>query len=155
MKLFLFLERSKKAPANNLGEAELDKTGKDDSPVDNPQKEQWAGLDSNQRKLTLMGLQPIPFSHSGTDPFQLSNDAKAIRYNLARLLSRSNIQFNKIGFVFWVVIHKKYSKSSYYLYLKELNTILPILILALFSIFWSLVYSLASLVHLRLALFCR
>ena len=29
---------------------------------------QWAGLDSNQRKLTLMGLQPIPFSHSGTDP---------------------------------------------------------------------------------------
>ncbi len=28
----------------------------------------WAGLDSNQRKLTLMGLQPIPFSHSGTDP---------------------------------------------------------------------------------------
>ena len=29
---------------------------------------QWAGLDSNQRKLTLMGLQPIPFNHSGTDP---------------------------------------------------------------------------------------
>lgn len=30
---------------------------------------QWAGLDSNQRRLTPMGLQPIPFSHSGTDPF--------------------------------------------------------------------------------------
>ena len=28
----------------------------------------WAGLDSNQRKLTLTGLQPVPFSHSGTDP---------------------------------------------------------------------------------------
>ena len=30
--------------------------------------QKWAGLDSNQRKLTLMGLQPIPFSLSGTDP---------------------------------------------------------------------------------------
>ena len=29
----------------------------------------WAGLDSNQRRLTPMGLQPIPFSRSGTDPF--------------------------------------------------------------------------------------
>ncbi len=29
---------------------------------------QWAELDSNQRRLTPMGLQPIPFSHSGTDP---------------------------------------------------------------------------------------
>ncbi len=28
----------------------------------------WAGLDSNQRRLTPMGLQPIPFSLSGTDP---------------------------------------------------------------------------------------
>ena len=28
----------------------------------------WAGLDSNQRKLPLMDLQSIPFSHSGTDP---------------------------------------------------------------------------------------
>jgi hypothetical protein len=34
-----------------------------------PQKEKWAGLDSNQRKLTLTGLQPVPFSLSGTDPF--------------------------------------------------------------------------------------
>lgn len=29
---------------------------------------QWAGLDSNQRRLTPTGLQPVPFSHSGTDP---------------------------------------------------------------------------------------
>ena len=28
----------------------------------------WAELDSNQRKLTLTGLQPVPFSHSGIDP---------------------------------------------------------------------------------------
>ena len=28
----------------------------------------WAGQESNLRKLTLMGLQPIPFDHSGTDP---------------------------------------------------------------------------------------
>ena len=39
------------------------------SSADNSEKNNWAGLDSNQRKLTLMGLQPIPFSHSGTDPF--------------------------------------------------------------------------------------
>jgi hypothetical protein len=30
---------------------------------------QWAGLDSNQRRLTPTGLQPVPFSHSGTDPY--------------------------------------------------------------------------------------
>ena len=36
--------------------------------ADNPQKEHWAGLDSNQRRLAPMGLQPIPFNHSGTDP---------------------------------------------------------------------------------------
>ena len=29
---------------------------------------QWAGLDSNQRRLTPAGLQPAPFSRSGTDP---------------------------------------------------------------------------------------
>ena len=40
----------------------------DDSPVEIPHKKQWAGLDSNQRKLTLTGLQPVPFSLSGTDP---------------------------------------------------------------------------------------
>ncbi len=28
----------------------------------------WAGLDSNQRRLTPTGLQPVPFSRSGTDP---------------------------------------------------------------------------------------
>jgi len=33
----------------------------------------WAGLDSNQRRLTPMGLQPIPFSHSGTDPNERSD----------------------------------------------------------------------------------
>ena len=38
------------------------------SSSDNKAKTQWAGLDSNQRRLTPMGLQPIPFSHSGTDP---------------------------------------------------------------------------------------
>ena len=35
---------------------------------DNEANSDWAGLDSNQRRLTPMGLQPIPFSHSGTDP---------------------------------------------------------------------------------------
>jgi hypothetical protein len=34
----------------------------------NPKKENWAGLESNQRRLAPMGLQPIPFSRSGTDP---------------------------------------------------------------------------------------
>jgi len=37
-------------------------------PVDNPPKNNWAGLDLNQRRLTPTGLQPVPFSHSGTDP---------------------------------------------------------------------------------------
>ena len=36
--------------------------------IGNPKKENWAGLESNQRRLTPMGLQPIPFSRSGTDP---------------------------------------------------------------------------------------
>ena len=31
-------------------------------------KSRWAGLDSNQRSGNAMGLQPIPFGHSGTDP---------------------------------------------------------------------------------------
>ncbi len=26
-------------------------------------------MDSNHRKLALTGLQPVPFSHSGTDPY--------------------------------------------------------------------------------------
>ena len=46
--------------------------------VQNPQK--WAGLDSNQRKLTLMGLQPIPFSHSGTDPIVNSCRSIVLQY---------------------------------------------------------------------------
>ncbi len=41
------------------------------SAIDIPPKEKWAGLDSNQRKLTLTGLQPVPFSLSGTDPFHI------------------------------------------------------------------------------------
>jgi hypothetical protein len=36
--------------------------------IDTDSNRQWVGLDSNQRRLTPMGLQPIPFSHSGTDP---------------------------------------------------------------------------------------
>ncbi len=40
---------------------------------ENTQKpKKWAGLDSNQRRLTPTGLQPVPFSHSGTDPFCLN-----------------------------------------------------------------------------------
>ena len=30
----------------------------------------WAGQDSNLRRLTPTGLQPVPFSHSGTDPLE-------------------------------------------------------------------------------------
>ena len=32
--------------------------------------EEWAGLDLNQRRLSPAGLQPAPFSRSGTDPFR-------------------------------------------------------------------------------------
>ncbi len=32
------------------------------------QSEDWAGVDSNHRKLSLMDLQSIPFSRSGTYP---------------------------------------------------------------------------------------
>ena len=53
---------------NTLSEVQLGTKSDEVSSVDTPQKKQWAGLDSNQRKLTLMGLQPIPFSRSGTDP---------------------------------------------------------------------------------------
>jgi hypothetical protein len=34
--------------------------------MQNPAK--WAGLESNQRRLTPTGLQPVPFGRSGTDP---------------------------------------------------------------------------------------
>ena len=41
--------------------------------TDTGSNRQWAELDSNQRKLTLTGLQPVPFSHSGTDPNEKSD----------------------------------------------------------------------------------
>ncbi len=59
-------------PDNTLSEVKLGTESNGMSYVDNPPKKQWAGLDSNQRKLTLTGLQPVPFSLSGTDPFQLT-----------------------------------------------------------------------------------
>ena len=37
----------------------------------------WAGVDSNHRRLTPTGLQPVPFSHSGTDPNQSGHFIKA------------------------------------------------------------------------------
>ena len=49
----------KKAKSIPKSEKKGKKTGK---------RRDWAGLDLNQRRLTPMGLQPIPFSHSGTDP---------------------------------------------------------------------------------------
>ena len=55
-------------PHNILSEVKLSTKSNRMSSVDTPQKKQWAGLDSNQRKLTLTGLQPVPFSLSGTDP---------------------------------------------------------------------------------------
>ncbi len=49
-------------------------------PIITPTKKEWAGLDSNQRRLTPTGLQPVPFSLSGTDPFVLCmSDKSAIR----------------------------------------------------------------------------
>ena len=63
----------------------------------------WAGLDSNQRKLTLMGLQPIPFSSQPSkqqalttlqkDCVQTSvqtktkNDPKQTKFNISELPS--------------------------------------------------------------------
>jgi hypothetical protein len=41
--------------------------------IDNGARYQWAELDSNQRRLSPMGLQPIPFSHSGIDPDERAN----------------------------------------------------------------------------------
>ena len=60
---------------------------------------QWAGLDSNQRRLTPMGLQPIPFSHSGTDP-----DEKTDFTNLSIEFNKKMVFFTKNGFFlqeFW------------------------------------------------------
>jgi hypothetical protein len=71
------------------------------SPVDTPQKNHWAGLDSNQRRLAPMGLQPIPFIHSGTDPHTFvsakSNTKKHASANL-RLLYPSEADIaRKLG----------------------------------------------------------
>ena len=33
-----------------------------------PETRWWRGLDSNQRRRTPTGLQPVPFNHSGTPP---------------------------------------------------------------------------------------
>ncbi len=58
---------------------------------------QWAGLDSNQRKLTLTGLQPVPFSLSGTDPFHtyiFSRLERKIK-NYQGLIVNSLIQFHR------------------------------------------------------------
>ena len=40
------------------------------------QNNKWAGLDSNQRKLTLMGLQPIPLKSQPTGKQQLTTPQK-------------------------------------------------------------------------------
>ena len=55
-------------PDKTLSEGKLGTKCKGMSPIYNSPKEQWAGLDSNQRRLTPTGLQPVPFSRSGTDP---------------------------------------------------------------------------------------
>ncbi len=60
-------------------------------------KKKWAGLDSNQRKLTLTGLQPVPFSLSGTDPFHtyiFSMMERRIK-NHKELIVNSLIQFHR------------------------------------------------------------
>jgi hypothetical protein len=54
--------------ANALSDVKLAADSNLQSPLDTSPRKQWAGLDSNQRRLTPTGLQPVPFSHSGTDP---------------------------------------------------------------------------------------
>jgi hypothetical protein len=39
-----------------------------------PRRGWWRGLDSNQRRRTPTGLQPVPFSHSGTPPHKSAED---------------------------------------------------------------------------------
>ena len=58
---------------------------------------QWAGLDSNQRKLTLTGLQPVPFSLSGTDPFHTDIFSRLERRikNYQEQIVNSLIQFHR------------------------------------------------------------
>ncbi len=43
-------------------------------------------MDSNQRRLTPTGLQPVPFSHSGTDP-DISTNLNLVYFLLALLTS--------------------------------------------------------------------
>ena len=46
----------------------------------------WAALGSNQRRLASAGLQPAPFGHSGSRPFQVSDNQK-IRIQILLFLS--------------------------------------------------------------------
>ena len=53
-----------------------------------PNSPKWAGLDSNQRRLTPTGLQPVPFSHSGTDPnVHILNCGERLNFNKAAVNS--------------------------------------------------------------------
>ena len=62
--------------------------------IDTGLNRQWAGLDSNQRRLTPMGLQPIPFSHSGTDPNEKSDSTeRKPEYNKKIAFFRKNGAF--------------------------------------------------------------
>ncbi len=58
-------------PDKALSEVKLGTKSNVMSPTGTPPKEKWAGLDSNQRRLTPTGLQPVPFSLSGTDPLHI------------------------------------------------------------------------------------
>ena len=62
-----------------------------------PKRKKWAGLDSNQRKLTLTGLQPVPFSLSGTDPFHTDIFSRLERKikNYQEQIVNSLIQFHR------------------------------------------------------------
>jgi hypothetical protein len=42
-----------------------------------PQKEKWAGLDSNQRRLTPTGLQPVATKSQATEKQQLTTQGKS------------------------------------------------------------------------------
>ena len=63
------------------------------SPPDTPSKEQWAGLDSNQRRFTPTGLQPVPFSHSGTDPYIHSTYFEYIKAQSPPVVKRQKRRF--------------------------------------------------------------
>ncbi len=64
----------------------------------------WAGLDLNQRRLTPTGLQPVPFSLSGTDPGNTASQSHTktlTKLNLNLQLSRDYCK--KIEFLFQFV----------------------------------------------------